>query len=157
MQHEIERKFFVKEMPDISGIKPMRYERYFLKHQNGEEERISKVDNKYFYEKKITISDLERTGEKKEISVQEFDALKQHSSEVLIRDRYDISADPKISIQVYHAKHEGLVRAEVEFGSKEDAENFHPPNWMGKEMTGLPVARDADLLNLTPEEFRKFV
>lgn len=28
MTSEIERKFFVKEMPDISGIKPLRYERY---------------------------------------------------------------------------------------------------------------------------------
>lgn len=39
MKNEIERKFFVKEMPDLKGIKPLVYERYFLK-KNGMETRI---------------------------------------------------------------------------------------------------------------------
>ena len=56
--NEIERKFFVRQMPDLSSIEPLHYERYFLKRKNGTEERISKVNDKYVYEKKSEISSL---------------------------------------------------------------------------------------------------
>lgn len=48
-KNEIERKFYVKKMPDLSGIQPLFYERYFLKSTAGEEIRISKVNNSYKY------------------------------------------------------------------------------------------------------------
>jgi CYTH domain-containing protein len=155
--NEIERKFFVEKMPDLAGVKPLHYERYFLKRSGGEEERISKVNDGYFYEKKTDISELERARERREISFEEFSTLKQGASDPIIRDRYDISEHPKISIQVYRGKHEGLVRAEVEFASESDARNFVPPDWMGKEMTALPIARDAKLLDLSEHEFRKYI
>jgi hypothetical protein len=59
MKNEIERKFFVKEMPDLSGIEPLHYERYFLERGNGKEIRISKINDSYVYEDKSEISDLE--------------------------------------------------------------------------------------------------
>lgn len=157
MRNEIERKFFVKEMPDVSGINPLHYERYFLRRGNGEEERISKVNDKHYYEKKSDVSALEREREKRDISANEFLVMKQRASGAILRDRYDISENPKISIQIYHGKYEGLIRAEVEFGSEEEAKKFRTLSWMGKEMTGLPIARDAKLLDLTDEEFRNFL
>jgi len=157
MINEIERKFFINEMPDLTGIQPLRYERYFLKSKNGEEERISRINDRYFYEKKSVVSDLERTREKKEISAEEFNILKQQVERPIIRDRFDISGSPKISIQVYHGKHEGLIRAEVEFNSEEEAASFQPLPWMGAEMTGLPIARDAQLVNLSEEDFEGFL
>ncbi len=157
MENEIERKFFVKKLPDLSSIQPLHYERYFLKRSDGEEERISKVNDRYFYEKKNEVSNLERSREKKEISSIEFEKLKQGVGDALIRERYDVSENPKVSIQIYHGKHEGLVRAEVEFISEEEANAFQPLDWMGREMTGLPIARDAKLLDLTAEEFRNFL
>ena len=157
MDNEIERKFFIKEMPDLSHIKPLHYERYFLKRGDGVEERISKVNGKCFYEKKSEVSDLERTREKKEITPEEFEDLKQSASAAIVRERYDISSSPKISIQIYHGQFEGLVRVEVEFSSQEEACAFQPLPWMGQEMTGLPIARDAKLLNLSVDEFKRFV
>ena len=41
------------------------------------------------------------------------------------------------------------MRAEVEFATEEEAKAFQPLGWMGKEMTGMPIARDAQLLELT--------
>lgn len=157
MNNEIERKFFIKVMPDLSGIEPLRYERYFLKRDAGVEERISKVNGKCFYEKKSEVSNLERIREKKEITLEEFEALKQSASVAIVRERYDISANPKISIQIYHGQFEGLIRVEVEFSSEEEASAFQPLPWMGQEMTGLPIARDAKLLDLSADEFKRFV
>jgi CYTH domain-containing protein len=76
---------------------------------------------------------------------------------VIIRERYDVSNKPKISIQIYHGKYEGLVRAEVEFDSEEEARSFKPLNWMGIEMTDLPIARDAKLSTLTETEFNSYI
>ncbi len=157
MKNEIERKFYVKEMPDLLGITPMKYERYFLERKNGTETRISRVDDTYKYEKKIEVSNLERTREKKEITKQEFDSLKQNSSEAIVRDRYSISSDPDIAIQVYHGRFEGLVRVEVEFASEAEAKAFIPLAWMGKEMTDLPIARDAKLIDLDAAAFRGYL
>lgn len=155
MKNEIERKFFVRKMPDLSGIKPLHYERYFLKRENGVEERISKVNDKYIYERKTEVSELEREREKKEISEQEFNQLKEKASEAIIRDRYEISSNPEITIQVYQGRFEGLIRAEVEFETEEEAKFFTPLPWMGKEMTSLPIARDSKLLDLNNEEFQE--
>ena len=154
MRNEIERKFFVKEMPDISGLQPLHYERYFLERSNGREVRIAKVGDSYVYEEKNEVSDLERTREKREITRPEFEKLKEHSSEGIVRERYSISENPKIAIQIYHGRFEGLIRAEVEFDSEDAARSFVPLSWMGKEITGLPIARDGKLLDLSDEEFQ---
>ncbi len=161
LKNEIERKFYVKTMPDLAGIKPQKYERYFLERGNGTEIRISKVDDTYKYEVKREISSLERTREKREITKEEFDRLKQGAHEAIIRDRYNISSNPHISpqiaIQIYHGRFEGLIRAEVEFETQEEALAFVPLPWMGDEMTGMPIARDSKLLDLTEEEFGKYI
>lgn len=156
MKNEIERKFFIKEIPDLLGIQPIKYERYFLGSENGKEIRISKIDDMYIYEEKNIISSLERTREKKQITQEEFENMKQKGSEVIFRDRYNISTNPDITIQMYHGRFEGLVRAEVEFETEEKARFFLPLPWMGEEMTGLPIARDSELIKLTTEAFRQY-
>lgn len=157
MKNEIERKFFVKEMPNLSDLEPLHYERYFLERGNGKEVRISKVGELYIFEEKAEVSELERTRIKKEITKEEFEQLKKNASEGLIRDRYAFSSNPDIAIQVYHGRFEGLIRIEVEFDSQEEASAFTPLSWMGREMTGLPIARDGQLIELTDDEFRKYV
>lgn len=157
MKNEIERKFFVKEMPDLSGKEALQYERYFLERGNGVEERITKVGDKYFYEKKVELSELERTKEKKEISEEEFNELKQKASGAIIREKFLIYENPEITLAIYHGRFEGLVRAEVEFDTEDEAKAFIPPSWMGEEMTGLPIARDSKLLDLSDEEFKGFL
>ena len=42
-----------------------------------------------------------------------------------------------------------------EFTSKENANKFTPPSWMGEEITDTPLGRDSRLLDLTEEEFKK--
>ena len=151
---EIERKFLVKEIPDLSGIRPISYERYYLSTDESSVVRIQKRGDKYEYETKKNISHLEYEKTKRLISGAEFEALKQvKASEGIMRDGYQISSKPDISIKIYHGRFEGLVRAEVEFSSREEAEAYIPAVWMGIEITHSPLGVDARLLHLSKEEF----
>ncbi|MBP9701453.1 MAG: hypothetical protein KBD47_00545 [Candidatus Pacebacteria bacterium] len=149
---EIERKFILSKLPDVSGIIPMEYERYFLERGSGIETRVQKKGNKYTYEKKIEKEGVGRErAEEREISEEEFNTLKKTASKAILRTRYDIS--PLIAIQAYHGDYEGLIRYEVEFNTVEEAQAFVPESWLGKEIIDSPIGRDGKLLDLNREEF----
>ncbi len=152
---EIERKFLIKDIPDLSSITPVRYERYYIKRAPGFEERIQKKDDVFEYEIKKEISNLERTKDKRIITEKEFNAFKNQVTESIIRDSYKINST--ISIKKYYGKFVGLVRAEVEFDSIEKAKNFVPEVWMGKEITDSPLGRDAKLLDLSEGDFKSLI
>lgn len=153
---KIERKFLVKEMPDISHLEPFHYERYILTSEAGEK-RIQKVGERYELEELEASSDLTRHSNKKTITKDEFKRLKQKSVASIKRDSYQISRNPNISIKVYQDVHKGLVRTEVEFKSEDEARNFKPLDWMGKEITTSPLGRDAKLVKLSKEEFASLI
>lgn len=157
MTHEIERKFFIKEMPDVSRLKSIQDERYYLYHGNGIELRFQKHGETYEFERMAQCVDLSRTQEKIEITEKEFEALKQFGKGPIFRESFLISKSPQITIKIYHGRLEGLIRAEIEFKSLDEARKFSPLNWMGKEMTEMPIAKDALLIDLTDEEFHKLI
>ncbi|KKQ53067.1 hypothetical protein A2865_02880 [Candidatus Woesebacteria bacterium RIFCSPHIGHO2_01_FULL_39_17] len=157
MDYEIERKFLVKKLPDLSGKTKQSFERYYLYRGEGIDIRIQKVNDIYEFERKSETSELGRETKKFEITKGEFAALKRSFGDVIVRDSYLISENPETTIKIYHGKFEGLVRAEVEFTSKENANKFTPPSWMGEEITDTPLGRDSRLLDLTEEEFKKLL
>ncbi len=152
---EIERKFLVKELPDLSGLHRIRFERYYLSISDTIEERIQKTNKGYSYEKKVAIDNLSRSTEKKEISEGEFEKLKSSSSSAIIRDSYALSTN--VSIKIYRGTYEGLVRVEVEFSSKDEADSYIPETWMGHEITNSPLGRDSRLLKLDADTFSKLI
>src|SRR3989338_87983 len=91
LMREIERKFLVKKLPDLSKEESINYERYFLKIESDFEERIQKKGDTYEKERKFKTSDLSRKTEKQEISKEDFDVLKKTTSQSIIRDSYKIS------------------------------------------------------------------
>jgi CYTH domain-containing protein len=152
--NEIQRKFFVKTSLDVSGLVPFSCKQYFLKRGGGLEERVSKVQNIFFYDKIIVLSSIERIRDRKEITQEEFNTLTKDShGAVVLRNTYLLSSKPKITLHVYKGKFKGLIRAEVKFDSVKEANSFKPLPWMGKEITGLDIARNSTLLNLTQKEF----
>ena len=50
-----------------------------------------------------------------------------------------------INLDIFKGKLEGLIYAEVEFPSKEEAENFSAPEWFNRELTEEPGNSNADL------------
>lgn len=154
---EIERKWFVKKLPDLNGLTPVSYERYFLFIGEKVEVRIQKKGNKFEFERKSQISKLTREEQKFEITEEEFEFFKRFSNKSLIRDSYIYQQDPEISIKVYKGDHVGLIRAEVEFEGEEEAQQFTPPDWFGDEITESPIGRDKSLISLSKEEFNRII
>ncbi|MFQ9934079.1 MAG: CYTH domain-containing protein [Lachnospiraceae bacterium] len=62
--------------------------------------------------------------------------LKKADGAIIKKKRYLIPLKPyTIELDVFQGKHEGLILAEVEFRSREEAEEFNPPVWFGEDVT----------------------
>lgn len=157
MKNEIERKFLIKRMPDLSEFKSVAYERYYIFKDDTVEMRVQKKGDKYEIERKEIIDELNAKKTKLAISEPEFEKLKQLGGEVILRESFFISSNPDVSIKIYHGKHEGLKKIEVEFNSESEAKAFQIPDWYGEEITSSIISRDSKLVDLSDEEFRNFL
>lgn len=157
MAKSITRKFLVKELPDLLGKTKDTYQRYYLYNNNSIIIRVQRINEDYELERKVNESELVREGETLKITKDEFEVLKQYSTQNIERDSYQIQESPRIVLRVYHGEFEGLVRAEVNFGSEDEAISFKPLEWFNKEITGTPLAQDGSLLQLTRDEFHKLL
>ena len=63
------------------------------------------------------------------------------------KTRYEIPAADGLVIEldVYAGPLGGLITAEVEFGSRDAAERFAPPGWLGREVTDDPAYKNRRL------------
>lgn len=150
---EIERKYLIKQMPNLDNIKPIRYERYYINDDIDNQIRVQKKDDKFILETKTKISKIEYEREKKEISELEFLKLIKGCEKVIIRDSYLVNEKPNITIKIYHGIYEGLVRAEIEFDSEYEYNNFQVPDWFGKDITDTELGMDARLIKLDRKMF----
>ncbi|MBN1263127.1 MAG: hypothetical protein JW991_02100 [Candidatus Pacebacteria bacterium] len=157
MADEIERKFLIKKMPDLSGFEPVAYERYYLYRNSTCELRVQKKGSKYEIERKEMVNPLTAKKTKLTISKGEFERLKKIGGKAILREGFFLSSDPDISIKIYHGRHEGLKKVEVEFKSEEEAKAFKVPDWFGEEITDSIVSRDSKLVDLSDEEFQNFL
>lgn len=156
MHHEIERKFLVKKMPRLWFVKKVPQERYFIQRGDLVEEGLKRKGDVFEYELKITVSKNDKTREKTIVTKDEFERLKLNGTRVIYRDSYTLSKkSPIVSIKKYKGEYEGLVLAEVEFDTLEEAEEFESYSWMGAEVTDTKLGKDAKLVDLDREEFQK--
>lgn len=158
MEQEIERKWKVKTMPDLTGLKPLSDERYYLFADETVSLRFQQRGDRFELERMEAIGELTRNQAKLAIGAAEFEALKKVAKGPLLRDSYLIrAADPQITLKIYRGLFEGLIRIEVEFTSLDQAKAFVPPDWFGIEMTDSPLSFDSKLVNMTREEFRELL
>ena len=61
------------------------------------------------------------------------------------RYRVDLSDKLTAEVDVFHGTYEGRIYVEVEFTSEEEAGEFCPPAWFGREVTGLEGYSNAAL------------
>lgn len=56
---------------------------------------------------------------------------------VISKTRYIIPEKEglQIELDIFHGKHQGLIIAEVEFLSEEEAKRYCPPEWFGEDVT----------------------
>lgn len=132
--YEIERKFLINELPPLENYKNEHIIQAYVSVEP--EIRIRKKGNKYFLTEKSGHGILRKELEK-EISEKEFlDALPKAQNRVLTKTRYYIPYEKyTIELDMYEGKNEGLAVCEVEFDSLEEANNFTPPSWFGKDVS----------------------
>ena len=114
MSSEIGRKFLIKNLPDLSEYKPIKFERYYIYKDQNVELRIQKNGTIFEIERKEILNNLTAKKFTMVISQAEFTRLKTLGSEVILRDVYQINTNPDTCINIYHGELEGLKRVDVE-------------------------------------------
>ena len=131
---EIERKFTVKELPDLSKYDFHIMEQGYL--NTDPVVRVRKEDETYYltYKGKGLLA---REEYNLPLNREAYYHLVEKSDGIIIRKkRYLIPYDKyMIELDVFEEPYKNLVIAEVEFESEEEALNFQPPAWFEKDVT----------------------
>ncbi len=140
MQLETERKFLVKD-DGYKGqaVESHRIRQGYIAHDMGRSVRVRILDDKGILTVKGPFVGLGSRPEwEKEISLQEAEELFQLCKPGSIdKTRWIVPAgERKFEVDEFHGENEGLVMAEIELKSQDEA--FGRPSWLGDEVTGDP-------------------
>lgn len=134
---EIERKYLITHLPDGYSKYPCRHiEQGYL--CTDPVVRVRKEDSDYYltYKSKGLLMreeyNLPLTEEAYGHLIQKCDGV------ILTKMRYRIpikATDLTIELDVFEGAYEGLMLAEVEFQTEQQAMDFIPPLWFGKDVT----------------------
>lgn len=137
MPQEIEVKYLVNKETLPSGPYPHKSIRQgYIAIENENVVRIRQLGDSYF----ITIKGegmMSRKEVEIEVRADEFEELwPMTAGRQIEKMRYYIdSPDYLVELDVFGGELEGLIVAEVEFDSEEDAGRFVPPVWFSREVT----------------------
>lgn len=147
MTQEIERKFIVDRLPpaDVLGT-GSRLRQGYLAEENGIEVRIRLTERAATLAVKCG-GGLVRTEVEVAISAADAEQLWPYTAGRRVdKQRYRVGlGDHTAEVDVYSGELDGLSIVEVEFGSGEAADAFRPPDWFGRELTGLAEWSNAAL------------
>jgi adenylate cyclase len=141
---EIERKFLVREMPDLEAAKGKAVNQgYLAVHRDGTEVRLRSIGDMHFETVK-TGSGLLRGEFEITITGEQFETLwPATEGRRLEKTRYELEYQHHtIHLDVYHGVLSGLKVAEVEFDSEADSRTFVPPPWFDLEITDESVYKN---------------
>lgn len=135
---EIERKFLIKkeQLPEnLSQYPCLHIEQGYLCTEPVV--RIRRQNDEYYltYKSKGLLS---REEYNLPLTEDAYYHLKEKADGIVIcKDRYVIPEKDGLSIEldIFHEAYEGLLLAEVEFSSEEEAKSYMPPAWFGEDVT----------------------
>lgn len=131
---EIERKFTVKKLPDLSQYAFHIMEQGYL--NTDPVVRVRKEDERYYltYKGKGLLS---REEYNLPLNKEAYYHLVEKADGIIIRKkRYLIPYEKyTIELDVFEKPYENLVIAEVEFDTQEEAAGFQPPAWFKEDVT----------------------
>ncbi len=135
---EIERKFLVKTLPDGYERCPFhQIEQAYL--CTDPVVRVRKEDDSYYltYKSKGLLAREEYNLPLTETSYAHL--LSKADGNVLTKTRYLLPCPGRehltIELDVFQGKFDGLILAEVEFETEDEARAFTPPEWFGEDVT----------------------
>ena len=131
---EIERKFTIKELPDLSAYPAKKLVQGYLNTEPVI--RIRREDEEYYltYKGKGL---LVREEHNLPLNQESFEHLLPKADGIVIsKTRYCIPYEKyTIELDVFENELVPLIMAEVEFKSEEEAHAFIPPEWFAKDVT----------------------
>jgi len=149
---EIERKFLLSHFPIYLENSPFdSIEQGYILISETEEVRVRHTINPFGESSYIlarkTGSGLVRTEEEAEIQQDAFDILWGMTEGRRIKKKryYGTEALHPVTIDRYEGDLEGLIVAEAEFESEEQAKKFQQPYWTTREVTGVKGYGNRDL------------
>lgn len=135
---EIERKFLISKLPENLTQYPCHKieQGYLTTHPVV---RIRRQDDDYILTYKAN-GMMVREEYNLPLTREAYDQLRSKIEGILItKKRYCIPCDPyTIELDIFENDLDGLVLAEVEFPTEEEADSFCPPDWFIKDVTFLP-------------------
>lgn len=163
---EIERKFLVNDLSDINleiyDCKKIIQDYLYVDKLTAIRKRkiIQNDIEKYIYTIKTGKTGLSVNEIEKEISKDVYDKLipkKEYNQ--ISKNRYIIPYKKglKIELDVFDDLFTGIIFAEIEFESEEQAKKIELPNWFGKEVSNMvtnsmmafmPKEKIFDILNI---------
>lgn len=131
---EIERKFLIGNIPDLSEYKYHEIEQAYL--NTNPVVRIRKEDDTYYltYKGKGFMAREEYNLPLNKESYEHL--LKKADGNIISKRRYLIPYDKyTIELDIFTGVFQGLVIAEVEFDSVDEANSFIGPDWFVEDVT----------------------
>ena len=134
---EVERKFLVPETPDLSATDSDEIEQGYLAIGSDGEVRLRRKGEGLLLTAKRG-SGISRDEAEVELVREAFERLWPLTEGRRLQKRRHVipHGDLRIEVDVYEGELEGLVVAEIEFSSEDEARAFQPPDWIGEEVTG---------------------
>lgn len=135
---EIERKYLINKenLPEnLEEFPSHQIEQGYL--CTGPVVRIRRQDHNYYltYKSKGLMS---REEYNLPLTKEAYEHLKSKADGIVIsKTRYLIPEKDNLTIEldIFHDDYEGLLLAEVEFSSEEEANAYLPPEWFGEDVT----------------------
>lgn len=139
MKQEIERKFLLETLPPGLGESegtPIE-QGYLAMEPGGCQVRLRKKGGATFLTFKSEPKGFVRDETEVEITPAQFEALWPHTAgRRLYKTRHEIPWEGwTVEIDIYRGRNRGLMVAEVEFETEEEAIRFTPPGWFGRDIS----------------------
>jgi adenylate cyclase len=134
---EIERKFLVRELPNLHDAKKQEIlQGYLAVDADGTEVRVRRIGERHVQTVK-TGAGLKRGEIEIDITPSQFDSLWPATEKRrLEKVRFELKHGRHvIELDLYRGTLAGLKVAEVEFDSEQESIAFTPPTWFGPEIT----------------------
>ncbi|WP_418754502.1 CYTH domain-containing protein [Eshraghiella crossota] len=146
---EIERKFLIKKLPDnLTSYKARKIEQAYLCTDPVVRVRRDNDDYYLTYKSKGMIV---REEYNLPLTKEAYGhLLAKADGNIITKIRYEIPEkdDLTIELDVFEGKFDGLLLAEVEFASEEEALGYIPPEWFGEDVSNSTKYHNSTLSRL---------
>lgn len=146
---EIERKFLIKKLPDnVTSYKARKIEQAYLCTDPVVRVRRDNDDYYLTYKSKgMIVRDEYNLPLTKEAYGH---LLAKADGNIITKTRYEIPEKDNLTIEldVFEGKFDGLLLAEVEFASEEEALGYIPPEWFGEDVSNSTKYHNSTLSRL---------